>query len=401
MSHPLLGAARHTITLGARHLRLRQADLDRLLAPERTLHVQMQLGSDDEPQTVHAWRVQHSRRRGPGKGGIRYGPEVHPDEVVGLAAIMTLKNALHDLPFGGAKGGVAIDTADLDEERRAALAEALAEGFGDFVGPEVDILGPDVGTTAADMAAFSQAWQAATGSSSRGAATGKPVDHGGIELRDGATALGCAEAVRIARERTGLGTGARVAIQGFGALGRNLAEILAADGHPVVAVSDSGGGVHAPDGLDLAAVAEAKDEHGSVAKAGGRHMGSADVLTVDAEIVIPAALQAAVDIDVAQAITAGLVVEGSNAPCTVEGAARLAARGITVVPDFAANGGGVVGSFHEWTANTGRAVVEDPRADLCARVRRANENVWDESEAAGVSLRVAGAARAMQAVLDA
>jgi len=395
----LLETARHSLTAGAQHLRLSQADLDRLIAPERSLEIGFELQLDGAPTQVKAWRVQHNLALGPGKGGVRYSPEVSQAEVTGLATIMTLKNALADLPFGGAKGGVRVDVGLLDEEGREAVAQALASGFGWFIGPDTDILGPDVGTGPDDMGAFTSAWQKVTGSDSRAVATGQPMDAGGIELRTGATAAGCADAIAVAREHSSLDTGARVAIQGFGALGRTLARLLSEAGHPIVAVSDSSGGIHDADGLDVAAVIEAKEEAGSVIEAKGKQIGSIEVLTCDADIVVPAALQSVIDIDLADQIQAALVVEGSNAPSTVEGIGRMKARGLTVVPDMAANAGGVIGSYHEWRTNRGEP-DDDPKSDMRQRMMDLNRAMWDRAKSDDVDLRTAAAALALERTLD-
>lgn len=396
---PLLSTARRALIGGAQHLGLSQGEIDRLLTPERTLEANVSVEIDKTQRIVRAWRVQHNLARGPGKGGVRYSPSVSRDEVTGLATIMSMKNALASLPFGGAKGGVEIEPADLDDESRRRLAHALADAFGSFVGPEIDILGPDVGTGELDMAAFAEAWGESGADHPDAVATGKPIDAGGIDLRDGATARGCAQAIVVARDRAELGTDARVAIQGFGALGRELARLLAEAGHPIVALSDSGGGVHDADGLDLDDVIEAKAEEGSVAAAMGEAIGSIDVLTVDADIVVPAALQSVVDVDVADRISARLVVEGANGPITGQGDTRLRNRGVTVVPDFAANAGGVIGSFHEWKANVGDP-TGDPEAELIERMRELNCAMWHRSESDGVHLRTAAAAIAIERILD-
>lgn len=399
MTEPLLKSAQHTLALGAQHLRLSEADTRRLLAIERELGVTLTIDLGDGAELVSAWRVQHDLRRGPGKGGVRYSPDVDRDEVAALASIMSLKNSLADLPFGGAKGGVTIDPQRLDESDRDDLAERLARSFGRFVGPEIDILGPDVGTGPSDMAAFTASWQKVVGSHSNAVATGKPLDAGGIDVRTGATALGCAQAVRVALEQTDLDTTARVAIQGFGSLGAELARLLSQDGHPIVAVSDSGGGIHDPDGLDINAVVEAKKQGGSVTAFGDRQIGSLDVLILEADIIVPAALQAVIDTDLADNLRAKLVVEGANAPSTVRGSERMHARGITVVPDFAANAGGVIGSFHEWKTNLEEG-FDDPEQDLTDRTRKLNESVWERSRADDTDLRTAAAAIAIEGILN-
>ncbi len=332
---------------------------------------------------------------------MRFATSVNADEVLALATVMTLKNALADLPFGGAKGGVAVDASSLTDDGRRRLSEQLADRLGRFVGPRDDILGPDVGSGPADMDAFVAAWKSVTGSTSDAVATGKSVAAGGIDLRQGATAKGVREAVAVARERLGLGTDAGVAIQGFGSVGRELARLLSDDGHPIVGVSDSEGGISDPDGLDLDAVVDAKDDSGSVVNGPGDAMSSSGVLCAPgAQIVIPAALQGAIDIDVAARLDAAVVVEAANGPTDVDAVRCLEARGITTVPDTAANGGGVIGSFHEWRHNLGFSTA-DAATDLVERVRAANEAMWNRAAADHVSLRTAASAIAIERVLDA
>lgn len=398
-TNALLNTAQFTIGLGADHLQLSDADRERLLAVDRQLAVRFMFDFDDGPEMVSAWRVQHDLRRGPGKGGMRYSPDVNLDEVTGLASIMSVKNSLAGLPFGGAKGGVSIDPSRLDDADRERLAGQLAKQFAGFVGPHVDILGPDVGTGPDDMRAFTAAWQNTMGADSTAVATGKPMDFGGIDVRIGATALGCAQAVRVARKFTGLDSSARVAIQGFGSLGAELASLLSDDGHPIVAVSDSGGGIRNADGLDIDAVRKAKSENGSVTSADGERIESLDALMTEADIVIPAALQSIIDHDLAGTIQASLVIEGSNAPSTINGIRAMNDRNITVVPDFAANAGGVIGSFHEWRTNLGEA-FDDPRQDMIDRTTLLNELMWERSQTDRTDLRTAASAMALEGILD-
>jgi len=404
----LLRIARHALGSGAHHLGLSQHDIDRLLEPQRTLELSLPVTIQGKPRTVRAWRVQHNLARGPGKGGVRYASSVNVEEVTGLATIMSLKNSLAGLPFGGAKGGIAVDAGTLDDDDRIELARVFAEGLGLFIGPHTDILGPDVGTGSVDMDAVTHAWSAQQGVENAAIATGKSMDAGGIELRAGATARGCLEAARVARDQLDLSTDARVAIQGFGAVGRELALLLADDGHPIVAVSDSSGGVFADDGLDVQALAEQKEDGVSLADADSDadRIGSLDVLTCDTDIVVPAALQGVVDADIADNLKASVVLEAANAPASLDGIRRLAHLDVTVVPDLAVNSGGVVGSFHEWRTNTGKSSddessAEQAREDLISRVKEANENMWDRAESDSVDLRTAAVSLALEKILDA
>ena len=402
MLNELLAIARHSLLAGAHHLRLSTSEIESLVAPRRQLHVQLPIEIGGRETIVDAWRVQHNTNCGPGKGGMRYSPSVNADEVVGLATIMSLKNALVGLPFGGAKGGVSIDAGVLNDTDRRRLASALAETFAGFVGPDVDILGPDVGTGPADMDQFSSSWGEVMGQDGRGVATGKSLKAGGIDLRTGATARGCLQATRVARDRLELGENARVAIQGFGSVGRNLAELLVEDGHIIVAVSDSSGGIYDDSGLDVASIAAAKSDGAKLAEAApsAEEVTSVAVLTCEADIVVPAALQAVIDADLADAMKATVVLEAANAPTSVDGIRRLADREIVVVPDMAVNGGGVVGSFHEWQANQGRS-TSDAAQDLDRRLFDANERMWDRAESDRVDVRTAAASVAVEAILEA
>lgn len=395
----LLETARASLMAGARHLGLDADDIEKLVAPARVLDLTLPVTVGGARRLLRAWRVQHNLLRGPGKGGVRYSTSVNRDEVIGLATVMTLKNALADLPYGGAKGGVCVDASTLDHEDRTAVAAALATALGRFVGPETDVLGPDVGTGAFDMDAFVSAWQEAVGSESVAVATGKSLERGGIELRSGATATGCLCAVRVARERLDLPATSGVAIQGFGSVGRELARLLADDGHAIVAVADSGGGLASEHGLDLAELMELKADGRSVVEGSGRRLAGHEVLSeASATVVVPAALQGVIDPGVADDITADLIVEAANAPTTADGIRRLRRKNVAVVPDIAANAGGVIGSYHEWKANREEA-VEDAPADLTSRMTELNRSMWDRADCDGVELRTAAAAIALERVL--
>lgn len=400
--------AEFTLMAGAHHLRLSEHDIERLIRSDRELDVSFSFDTGSSRQVVRAWRVQHSLDLGPGKGGVRYSPAASLGEVRGLAMTMTIKNAVASLPFGGAKGAVQIDPGQLDDDLRTKLATELARRFGAFVGPQIDILGPDVGTGSVDMDGFVNAWQDGFGSTDSDAgsavATGKSIGNGGIDARTGATAAGCFEAIKVAREHLGLSTSATVAIQGFGSVGRELARLLADDGHAIIAVSDSSGGRLDRDGLDVGRIIHAKENGSSIDESDlGDAIGSFDVLSKSgADIIIPAALQSVIDADVADAIEGSLVVEAANGPCTVAGLRRLARKGVVVVPDVTANAGGVVGSYFEWADNLGLdGGSEDPAQEIVDRLRETNQAMWKRSENDDVDLRTAAAAIALERILDA
>lgn len=395
----LRSGARHAYQLAFDHLGVGDDERTVLWEPERVLEVAVPAPAElDAGPVVRGWRVRHSSRRGPGKGGVRFAADVERPSVEGLAALMSLKCALVGLPFGGAKGGAAMDIRGLDDDIAERLVGDVVDALSEVVDPDGDVVGPDVGTGPDEMMAFVRAARERFGDRAPAVATGKPVEHGGLELRTGATAAGVKIALDTALERSGP-DGRRIAIQGFGALGGTLAELAADDGFTVVAVSDSSGTVHDPDGLDVEAVRDAKREAGSFASAGLVSDG-VDALTVDCDVLVPSALEGAVDVDVAEASTARVIVEGANGPCTVEAAKYLAASDRVVVPDFLANAGGVTASYFEWAVDLGRhdGDASDAgalRSDFESRLRAANEKVWTASEEHGVDLRTAAASIAL------
>ncbi|MEM1334077.1 MAG: Glu/Leu/Phe/Val dehydrogenase [Actinomycetota bacterium] len=399
----LLDAARHAYDLGFDRLGCQDTERTLLWRPERVSELMIDLSdlvrpdADPSAGVVTAWRVLHSSRRGPGKGGVRFAADATRNEVQGLAALMTLKCALIGLPFGGGKGGVAIDWSVTDTERRDEVVDRLAQRLVDVLGPDTDVAGPDVGSGPAEMDALVRAARPRYGREASGVATGKSLEHGGIALREGATARGVATSVRTALDRLGRRPG-RVSIQGFGSLGRELARLLLDDGHTIVAVSDSSGTVHDPDGLDVSAVTDAKEEAGSFADA-ELVSGDADALTVPCELLVPAALEGAVDGSVARTTETALIVEGANGPCTVEALEFFAERDVVVVPDILANAGGVTASYFEWAVSLGRMSDDETGDAFEANLQFANDEVWDRVKEEGpAALRAAAASIALERV---
>lgn len=376
-------------------LGLTRVERDRFLSPERVIDSWI---ADPRPEhsVIRVLRVQHSTARGPAKGGMRMAEDVDREEVDALALFMTLKTATVDLPLGGGKGGVVLPAAGLtDDQRRDVFAE-IARRWAPVIGPDIDVLGPDVGTGEAEMGALHVAWRNATGRSQGTPATGKPLDDGGLEFRTGATARGLEIVFAELRDRMDLGASVRFAVQGYGSVGRGIAERLIDRGHVLVAISDSGGGVHDPDGLDLAELDDRKERDGSISDGS---LESADVLTVDCDLLIPAALQGVLDENNASEVSASVVLEGANGPCTWSGACALTERGVTVVPDILANSGGVSASYEEMTEPDRRDSVDVISKRFEGRLASAANAAWERSERSGLDLRTAATVIAMERIL--
>ncbi|MGI9610246.1 MAG: Glu/Leu/Phe/Val family dehydrogenase [Acidimicrobiia bacterium] len=330
-----------------------------LFEPKRTIELSLPVVLDDGfVHNFKGYRVLHDDVRGPGKGGVRFHPEVSKDDVTALATWMTWKCALADIPFGGAKGGVTCDPKTLSVAEKRRVARRFVSTLGDNLGPHTDVPAPDVYTDAQTMAWFYDTYSMMhPGQNNLPVVTGKPLDLGGSQGRGTATAQGLfyvLEHLVSIGAVPGMTTlnGKTVAIQGFGNAGRHAAEIFAAAGAKVVAVSDSRGGIHDPDGLDLAAVGVHKDETGSVVDMPStKPLAPKEVLEVPCDILIPAALQTQITRENAHRIDATVVIEAANGPTTPEADDILTDRGIQVVPDILSCAGGVVVSYFEWVQN--------------------------------------------------
>lgn len=330
-----------------------------LFEPERTIKLSLPVVMDDGyVHLFQAYRVVHDDVRGPGKGGIRFHPIVNEAEIKALATWMTWKCALTDIPFGGAKGGVACDPKELSEDERRRLTRRFIAALGDDIGPYTDVPAPDLYTDAQTMAWVYDTYSMMhPGENNLPVVTGKPLDLGGSEGRAAATAQGL---VYVLEHLLSIGAfpdltelrGLDVAIQGFGNAGRNAARILRSAGADIVAVSDSQGGIYDPDGLNLVEVELHKDETGSVVDMpGAKSLGKREVLEVPCDILIPAAMESQITTANAGAVQAKVVIEAANGPTTPEADDILSERGIPVVPDILSASGGVVVSYFEWTQN--------------------------------------------------
>ena len=364
---------------------LKRGLIDFLRRPARTVSLEFPVEMSDGSVAMFAgYRVLHSHVRGPGKGGIRYHPDVTVDEVRALAAWMTWKCAVIDVPFGGAKGGVACNPKKLNESELRRITRRFISDLGDLIGPHTDIPAPDVYTDARTMAWIYDTYAMMhPGLNNLPAVTGKPLDIGGSLGRNEATARGCLFAARHALARgvvPGLGKldDARVAVQGFGNAGAIAARLFHEVGARVVAVSDSRGGVFREQGLDLEAVAAHKEETGSVVGAAGtRRLTNEELLTLECDVLIPAALENQIHRGNAAAVRARFLCEAANGPTTPAADRVLFERGIPVLPDILANSGGVCVSYFEWVQNNENEQWDEDAVNhkLQVKMERATDTV--------------------------
>jgi len=355
---------------------------------------------DGRTVMVAGHRVQYSLARGPGKGGIRFSARADLDTVRALAMWMTWKCALFDLPFGGAKGAIAVDPIGLEPAEYERLVRRYARAMAPITGADTDIPAPDVGSGAAEMAWMMDA--APAHGAGWGAVTGKPLALGGSQGRAAATSLGVASVALLALKRAGMDPrDATAAVHGFGKVGRGAALELARAGVRVVAVADVRGGLRADDGLDIAALAQHVDRTGSlIGFPEADAIGSVDVLTEPVDLLIPAAVEGVITHENVDRVKARIIVEGANGPITSAAENALRHRGVDVVPDLLANGGGVVVSYFEWVqARQGWWWdVVDVEERLAQRVRASWQLVAHRAAADGVDLRTAATAVAVERV---
>jgi glutamate dehydrogenase (NAD(P)+) len=360
---------------------------------------------DGETRIFTGHRVQHSQARGPAKGGIRYHPSVSIDEARALAILMTWKCAVVRLPFGGAKGAVACDPAILSPRELERLTRRFTAELEAIIGPDSDIPAPDLGTGAREMAWMMDTYSMHRGYSVPGVVTGKPIDIGGSEGRLEATGRGVALCVARAAPRLGLPwPNVRVAVQGFGNVGSVAARQLAQLGCRIVAVSDASGGIHRPDGIDPGRLLRHVQEHGKVTGfPGGQPIDNATLLTLDCDVLVPAALENQITVDNAGEVRARLIVEAANGPVTAGADRILAGRGVAIVPDILANAGGVTVSYFEWVQD--RESYFWSEAEIYHRLEtileRAFDEVWDTHDTEQTTLREAALLLAVQRVAQA
>ncbi|WP_414527718.1 Glu/Leu/Phe/Val family dehydrogenase [Nodularia chucula] len=393
-----------------KELKLDQGVLAILSNPRKVVTVSIPVKLDNgEIQVLAGHRVQHSDILGPYKGGIRYHPAVTLREVSALAMLMTWKCALLGIPYGGAKGGIAINpksysVGELERISRRYISELIKD-----IGPSVDIPAPDMGTSAREMAWMMDTYSVNVGHSVPGVVTGKPLSIGGSLGREMATGRGVMIIVREALATQGKSlAGVRVVIQGFGNVGGAAAELLHEAGAKILAVSTGSGGIYSPDGLDIPALkAYAAENNKSIAGfPQTTPISNADLLTLDCDVLIPAALENQITKENVNLVQAHIVAEAANGPVTLEANQFLEAHGVTVLPDILANAGGVVVSYLEWVQGLSYLFWDEERVnhEMEKLMVQAYQHVIQQSKIRQIPLRLAaytlGVGRVAQALAD-
>ncbi|MWV39322.1 Glu/Leu/Phe/Val dehydrogenase [Natrialba sp. INN-245] len=332
--------------------------IERLKYPERVLETNLTIELDDGSlERFKAFRSQFNGDRGPYKGGIRYHPQVSQDEVMALSGWMAYKTAIVDIPLGGGKGGIIVDPADYSESELERLTRAFAVELTPLIGEDKDIPAPDVNTGQREMNWIKDTYETLEGTTEPGVITGKNLASGGSEGRVEATGRSTVLAAREAFEYLDMDLeGATVAVQGYGNAGWIAARLIDEMGATVVAVSDSSGGIYNADGLDPVAAKDHKNETGSVVgyPNADEELTNEDLLTLDVDLLIPAALENAIDGELAEDVQADVISEAANGPLTPEADAVLEDKDVFVIPDILANAGGVTVSYFEWVQNSQR-----------------------------------------------
>ena len=364
-----------------------------LRMPDRELSVEVLLRRDDESlESFKGYRVQHNNSRGPFKGGIRYHHEVDIDEVRSLAALMTWKTALVDIPYGGGKGGITIDPSGYSERELERLSRRFFRAIDPVIGPNKDVPAPDVNTNAQVMAWFMDEYGQMHGHTPA-IVTGKPISLGGSLGRESATGKGVAITVRETASKFGVELkGATVAIQGFGNVGSYAGKFLGDMGCKLIAASDVHGGLHAPDGFDTAALFDYAYEHRTIKGCGqGKEISNDDLIALEVDFLIPAALGGVIHKMNVDQINCRYVIEAANGPTTPPASETLFEKGVHVVPDILTNAGGVTVSYFEWVQNLQQFQWEEE--DVNAKLERKLVNAFKEvaalSDKKKISLRTA------------
>lgn len=399
----MLTAARQRLEHAAQHAKVHEETLRRLLHPEETVAATLPLRRDDGTLEFYkAWRCRYNDDRGPTKGGIRYHLDVSIDEVMTLAFWMTVKCAVADLPFGGGKGGICVNSKTLSAMERERLSRAYVRAFAQVIGSRRDIPAPDMYTDAMVMAWMSDEYKALTGRHDPGAFTGKPLAIGGSEGRSEATGRGAFLVLSALADRLGVKpNSARIAVQGFGNGGSTFACIAQSHGYRIVAVSDSRGAVHSANGIDAAELEAVKLAGGSVTDYDGggvERTDGRDFVAADCDVLVPAALPDVIDASNVDRVKAKVILEIANGPVQSAVDETLHRRGVQVIPDILANSGGVIVSWMEWVQNLGGEnwELETVREKLKQRLEKQSLAVCRTADRHGIELRLAAYVLALE-----
>lgn len=376
-----------------------------LLTPRRVVRTELIIENDEgQLDTYIGYRVQHNNDRGPMKGGLRFHPSVTEDHSSALASLMTWKTAVVDIPYGGAKGGIACDPSKMSSKELHSLTRVFVERMKDIIGPTTDIPAPDVNTDAKIMGWIMEEYSKYEGFNPA-VVTGKPLQLFGSAGREEATGRGIMYTLKEAlKEQNRAMEDITVAIQGFGNVGSNAAQLLQDAGARIVAIADAGGGVSNPEGLDIKKLIKWVDETRSVKDfPGGEAFERDKVLVWDADVLIPASLDSVLHEDNAHNVKASIIVEGANGPTTPTANKIFYDRGIVLIPDILANAGGVTVSYFEWAQNIQhfRWDVERVTSELEKIMRRAYTEVRNVSKEQNTDMRTAAFYVAIQRVTDA
>ena len=373
-------------------LGLDEGTIQRIVTPERILEVAVPVRMDTgDVHMFTGWRIQHDTSRGPGKGGIRFHPSVNVDEIAALSADMSIKCAVVNIPYGGAKGGVKVDPSLLSRDELERLTRRYAFSIAPMIGPDRDIPAPDINTDNQVMSWIMDTVSMLRGHNTPGVVTGKPLAIGGTLGHAGATSLGVTICtVALLRQLNRNPVGQRVVIQGYGKVGAPLVKLLSERGMTIVGIADVHGAIHVPEGINPEKMSAHFAESGSImGYPGSEEIHADELFALPSDIAIPAALGGVITDKVAETMSASMMVEAANGPTTTEGAAVLASRDIQVVPDVLANAGGVVASYFEWAQDLQGFMWERDlfRHRLEQTMHDAFDAVWERHLQLNVPLR--------------
>jgi glutamate dehydrogenase/leucine dehydrogenase len=381
-------------------------ELEMLKYAQLVIEISFPVRMDDGGLRIFkGYRVQHNNVRGPYKGGLRFSPDINLDEVKALAFWMTIKCAVADIPFGGAKGGVRVDTKKVSNGELERITREYTRHIAEFIGPEKDIPAPDMYTTPQIMAWVMDEYSHIVGHNVPSVITGKPLEIGGSLGRDTATAQGAFYLLEFLMKELKLkAADLSFAIQGFGNVGGNLAKILHSKKFKVVAVSDSVGGIYLPKGLDIAVVEKYKEKNGSFKDfPGAKTISNEELLELPVKVLVPAAREHVITDDNVDKVKASIILELANGPIVMSACQTFHKKGVLVLPDVLANAGGVITSYFEWVQNTRHFYwdLEKVEANLNSQLKKAFDRVWSYSKKYNVNPRTAAYIVALEKITKA